>query len=165
MARTVSFLQRISVLALIAGLMLTLVPTPAHAVDSRTETRIRNQIENRINQARENNGLAPLKANKRMRRFAKDHSGSMANRGELFHDTLDRIRIEVIDGAIGWGENVGRTSNADGAKTVHSLFMGSPLHRANILDLRYTHMGVGVVKKDGFIWVTQRFAQANPGNN
>ena len=159
MTSLATFLQRVTVLALVAGLMLALVPTPAHAVDSRTTTRIRNQIENRINQARENNGLAPLKANKRMRRFAKDHSAQMADRGELFHDTLTRIRIEVVDGAIGWGENVGRTSNANSAKTIHALFMGSPLHRANILDVRYTHMGVGVVKKGDFIYVTQRFAQ------
>ena len=159
MARTFNFLQRAAVLALVAGLLLTLVPTPAQALDSRSTKRIRNQIENRINQARENNGLEPLQANKRMRRFAKDHSAYMASREELVHDSLTRIRVEVVRGATGWGENVGRTNNAQGAKTVHGLFMNSPLHRQNILDLRYTHMGVGVVKSGGFIYVTQRFAK------
>lgn len=159
MTRVSFLLQRIAVLAAVSALLLTLVPAPAHAVDSRTPTRIRNQIERKINNARENNGLAPLKANKRMRRYAKNHSGYMASIGRLEHDSLTRIRIEVVSGATMWGENVGRTTASNGAKRMHRLFMKSLAHRQNILRPGFTHMGVGVVKSGGYIYVTQRFAR------
>ena len=158
-ARISTAAQRIVILAALVGLLLTLVPAPAQAVDSRTPARIRNIIERKVNNARENNGLEPLTINKKMRRHAKDHSAYMASLGRLEHDSLTRIRIEVITGAIGWGENVGRTTADNGAAQMHRLFMNSPLHRANILDPRYTHLGVGVVKSGGYIYVTQRFAQ------
>ena len=159
MQRVASSVQRMIVVAGILALLVTLAPAPAHAVDSRTPTRIRNQIERKINQARENNGLRPLTVNKKMRRYAKNHSSYMAGLGRLEHDSLTRIRVEVITGALGWGENVGRTSDSNGAARMHELFMASPAHRANILNVRYTHVGVGVVKSGGYIYVTQRFAQ------
>ena len=45
------------------------------------------------------------------------------------------------------GENIGWTAGAgDGtasADLVNGKFMASPEHRANILDSRYTHLGLG----------------------
>ena len=158
-ARLSTAATRLVILAAIAALLVTLAPAPAHAIDSRTPARIRNQIERKINNARENNGLKPLRVNKKMRRYAKDHSSYMASIGRLEHDSLSRIRVEVISGAIGWGENVGRTGSDNAAKRMHQLFMQSPLHRQNILNSRYTHVGVGVVKSGGYVYVTQRFAQ------
>jgi len=43
---------------------------------------------------------------------------------------------------VGWaGENIGRTQSVESAM---AGFMASPGHRANILDPRFTHVGIGI---------------------
>jgi uncharacterized protein YkwD len=83
----------------------------------------------------------------------------MAATGRLEHSTLSAGL-----GSLGWtalGENVGyssRTSNT--LLTIHNKFVGSSAHRANLLDRRWTHMGVGVARdSSGRIWVAEVFAR------
>jgi hypothetical protein len=40
---------------------------------------------------------------------------------------------------------------------VETAFMNSPHHRSNILDSDYTQIGVGIVVRNGRVWVTQVF--------
>lgn len=48
---------------------------------------------------------------------------------------------------------------ADTLKTIHDRLAASPEHRANMLDPRFTHLGVGVARSpDGRVWVVQVFA-------
>jgi uncharacterized protein YkwD len=57
----------------------------------------------------------------------------------------------------GWrtcGENVGYGSSVD---QIHTLFMGSEGHRANILNPAYGQVGIGVVRSGGTVWVTIDF--------
>lgn len=55
------------------------------------------------------------------------------------------------------GENVGVGGNIE---ALQKAFMESPGHAANILDPRWTHMGVGVIKRGGTYWVTMEFMRA-----
>ncbi|MDQ1484840.1 MAG: hypothetical protein QOJ62_533 [Actinomycetota bacterium] len=53
------------------------------------------------------------------------------------------------------GENVGF---AGSSAKVHSAFMASPPHRANILGAAYTQIGIGVaVDSTGLVWVSEIF--------
>jgi hypothetical protein len=52
------------------------------------------------------------------------------------------------------GENVGYGPSWS---SVETAFMNSPAHRSNILDRDYTQIGIGVVVKNGRVWVTQVF--------
>ena len=54
------------------------------------------------------------------------------------------------------GENVGV---GDSVSSLHSAFMGSSGHRANILKPSYNRVGVGVVMDGSKIWVTVRFLE------
>jgi hypothetical protein len=57
-------------------------------------------------------------------------------------DRLGRAGISVTK----FGENVSRGDSADAA---HAALMGSPSHRANMLDPAFTHVGIGVVLHPG----------------
>jgi uncharacterized protein YkwD len=62
----------------------------------------------------------------------------------------------------GWcaaGENVGRSGNGGTLASVHDAFMHSSGHRANILNTRWTDLGVGVAKdRHGEYFVVHAFA-------
>ena len=57
----------------------------------------------------------------------------------------------------GWrwvGENVGYGPDW---RRVQVAFMNSPAHRSNILDRDYSQIGIGVVVRNGRVWITQVF--------
>jgi len=88
---------------------------------------------------------------------AREHAARMADEGRLYHNA--RLGDEVT----GWqalGENVGRGRAVD---QIHTAFMESPSHRANILDARFTQIGLGVVVRDGEMWVVEVFRQPAAG--
>jgi uncharacterized protein YkwD len=62
----------------------------------------------------------------------------------------------------GWraiAENVGRTAPRGNLQSMHTAFMNSPQHRANVLDGRWTHVGTGVAADGNKKWVVHVFAQ------
>ena len=149
------------IVAVVAALFLTLAPAaPAAAADSRTPAEIRDRVEYLINRDRARYGLRRLRVSSRVQYYATDHARRMAAAGTIFHD-LTGLRSESLVGATSWGENVGMTTASDAARHAHSLFMSSTGHRANILKPRWTHMGIGVAKRNGRTFIVQRFADAN----
>ena len=156
-ARPLRLGQRLVVLLGAATIVLGPV-SPAHAAARTSEAEIRDRIEELINQARANHGLRRLKVSGRTERFADDHAEDMARKGTIFHDLA--LPAEVLLSATSWGENVGYTSSDRPARKLHTMFMHSPGHRANVLRPRFTHMGIGVEKRNGIVYVVQRFADA-----
>ncbi len=89
------------------------------------------------NAARASSGLPSLATNAQLNAVAQAWANQLAAAGVLSHNP--GLRSQVT----GWqvlGENVGMAGDIP---TVQRLFMASPAHRANILDTRYTQMGVG----------------------
>jgi uncharacterized protein YkwD len=97
-----------------------------------------------INQSRGSAGLGALDLSARLSRRAHQHSLQMAQSNTLFHSV-----------SVPGGENVGY---AGSLQEVHGLLMNSPSHRANILG-RFDRVGVGVVRGNGLVWVTEIFAR------
>jgi uncharacterized protein YkwD len=95
--------------------------------------------------------LPPLELRERLCDVARRHSRRMADRGKLFHSKLDRL---LGDGITRVGENVAYAGSLSDAL---EGFLGSPPHLANIMG-PYTMTGVGVVRRDGTLWITQIFA-------
>lgn len=148
-------------LALMTALFMTTLPTLD--AEAATAVRIRLQLQAKINKARQDRGLRPLKVSSLMTEFAKGHARNMANKGDIFHDSSAELWAEVPVGAWWRAENVGYVSAGTGeARRMHRAFMRSDGHRANILKRRATHMGIGVIKKDGYVWVVERFADLKP---
>jgi len=89
---------------------------------------------------------------------AEDWAQHMAATGVLSHSSLSSGL-----GGLRWtalGENVGMSSpTSDTLLTIFSAFVSSSSHFANMVDRRYTHMGVGVATdRAGRVWVAEVFA-------
>ncbi len=116
------------------------------------------------NRERSKAGLRLLKRKRTLVLLARNHSAEMCRTGRFGHyspDTgsaADRLR-EAGYRPQKVGENVAQARSKEAA---HSALMGSPSHRANILNPKLTHVGIGVVVCEtdaGSIqlFVTQKF--------
>ncbi|HEY0870841.1 MAG TPA: CAP domain-containing protein [Acidothermaceae bacterium] len=89
------------------------------------------------NASRTSNGLPALTVNASLTAVAQAWANQLAAANVLSHNPA--LRNQVSDWSV-LGENVGMAGDIP---TVQAAFMASPPHRANILDPRYTQMGVG----------------------
>ena len=116
-------------------------------------------LVSKINSSRSSAGLAPLETYWDLTDDARAHSSRMMDKGSIYHNPA----LGSVTGV--WqklGENVGMGVDLAG---MHTAFMNSSGHRANILG-DYNYVGVGV-KTDsaGVHWVTVIFMKADPGLN
>jgi hypothetical protein len=82
----------------------------------------------------------------------------MAKAGDLWHNDayFTPASHDALD-AQTLGENVAMNADVD---DMHRRLMASPHHRDNILDGRFSQLGVGVaVGKDGVLFATEDFVQ------
>jgi len=127
-----------------------------------------------INADREADGLPRLRFDYDLVLAARSHCRDMRDRGCFGHESplrgertpQDRYRSERarmgerVPAAPAVGENIFYRSRParDEAALDHQALMNSPGHRANILDVRYTRVGVGVLRDaGGEVWVTEMF--------
>jgi hypothetical protein len=89
------------------------------------------------NAARVSAGLPALTENAQLDAVAQAWANKLAAAGVLSHNPA--IRTQVTNWTV-LGENVGMAGDVP---TVQNAFMHSPEHKANILDPRYTQLGVG----------------------
>lgn len=153
--------------------------TPAAGSVSPTITPTEAQFVRLINADRAARGLSSLQVDARLVLAARSHCRDMGARGCLSHDSslpgqdtpLDRYRLTLArTGApsprsLLVGENVlYRSQDApDEAAVDHRALMGSPGHRANILNDRFTKVGVGFYQDDqGAVWITEMFLRDRP---
>ena len=130
---------------LVAALTLVaVVPTGAHAASS-------SEFVAQINAARTARGGHALTVKADLNAVAQAQAERMADRSELYHNPN-------LGGSVShWtalAENVGYGPDVD---TIHDAFMNSAGHRANILNAKYTEVGVGVVVRDHVMWVAEVF--------
>jgi uncharacterized protein YkwD len=122
---------------------------------SEDTARIRAAVICLIDRERARHGEDPLRLNHRMQAAAQHHSNDMLARGYFEHEgpggesVADRLRASgyLYSSNIGYviGENIawGTLEDATPAAIV-AAWMGSPEHRANILDPRFRNTGIGV---------------------
>jgi hypothetical protein len=89
------------------------------------------------NTARVSAGLPALTENAQLDAVAQAWANKLAAAGTLSHNPA--VRTQVTSWTV-LGENVGMAGDVP---TVQAAFMHSPEHKANILDPRFTQMGVG----------------------
>lgn len=150
-----------NVIALLC-LLTALLPLPAWGhVDSISQDQdAESRLIAELNRDREQHGLPPLRVHQGLTQVAREHSRRMADANQLSHQFAgeDRVSARIASTNLRFhtsGENVGLNSSLEG---VEPEFMDSPPHRANILNPKYDRVGIGVVEKDGVLWVTQDFA-------
>lgn len=143
-----------TVLAFAIGVTLAVGAVPAGAeVQERVGRRL--QLVQLTNQDRREHQRAAVRFERRISRYARQHSLAMARKGYLFHSTAAQLRgaLDGVRWSIG-GENVGVGSSLEG---LQRAFMASKLHRRNVLRPEFRHMAVGIVRQDDRLWVTVIF--------
>ena len=106
----------------------------------------------RINGLRASKGLGGLSLDAELVREARSWAATMAGQGRIFHTS--NLSNGITADWLALGENVG--VGADVA-VLFQAFVDSPTHYANLVDPRYTTIGVGVVVSGDRIFTAHRF--------
>jgi uncharacterized YkwD family protein/spore coat assembly protein SafA len=116
-----------------------------------------------VNKARENEGLAPLKLSKELGNVARIKADEMSASGYFDHSSpvygspFEMLRSFGVSYKTA-GENIAKGQKS--AQAVLAAWMGSEGHRANIMNERFTEVGIGFAT-DG---KTTYWAQIFKGN-
>ena len=135
--------------------------TQSSASISSAEKRIFEEL----NHERASRGLTALLWDDHAAGAARAHAQMLAENGQLSHQFPGEATLPERIGATGVrftvsAENIARTEFIE---DVHPALMGSSGHRANILSASYNAVGIGVVEKNGRVYVTQDFIFLVPG--
>ncbi|GAB3597974.1 hypothetical protein GCM10027446_27050 [Angustibacter peucedani] len=129
-----------------------LVPAPAQAATSTpSRASAESDFAGRINASRSAADHAALVRSTGLNTVARAWAAHLASTGRLEHNPKVWSQVK------GWrylAENVGVGSDV---ASLHSAFMHSSGHKANILGTRYTRVGVGVAYGHGRTWVVEVF--------
>lgn len=131
--------------------------------------RVEDLVFELTNQARQAKGLPPFSQDAELTQVARAFSDDMLVRRFFDHTTPDgvsfderiadryRHRVRIMGENIWYasGYNVSKIQQV--AKEIVDDWMSSPSHRENILDPRFTHLGVGVSARHDSIRATQEF--------
>ena len=115
-----------------------------------------------VTQARRAQGLSPLRWDETLATAARRHAQVMAEHGSAQHgfegEPSLSVRVKQAGAHFTWlSENVIQGTSPE---FIHSQFMKSPPHRANILDGDMDSIGVGVVERGGQLFAVEDFSQA-----
>jgi uncharacterized protein YkwD len=165
---TTSMLSRLRRTLAVALLSAGLLGVPAlssaagaavpEASESTTRVMNRNQtiVYGQVNRTRLNNRRRALPTNGLMNQRAMKWAAHLVACQCLEHRAAP---FGTPSGWCGAAENVGRSGNGGTLGDVHNAFLHSPPHRANIVNSRWTAVGIGVARdRDGEYFVVHAFA-------
>ena len=130
-------------------------PTPTPTTPAATRTAECRDLTN-INNTRVAAGLKPVAGLQNdLTTYARTHARDMAAQRRLWHD-MTAFRAAAPQGWTRLAENV--AYNSGGIDAIHTAYLDSPGHRANILNPAHTHVGIGVTKAGGLTFNSENFA-------
>jgi uncharacterized protein YkwD len=142
---------------LVAALTVTIVmwPATAHADDASEQQ----WFVDAINARRAASGAAPLEVDQRLVDIARRWAVHLADAGDPSHNA--NLANEAPPGWAVVAENVG-VAWAHQLEVLEDAFEHSLHHFDNMVDPRFTKVGVGVVIRDTRMWVVEEFMQVAP---
>jgi len=138
--------------------------SPTSPTISQTPAEIEFTLLQLTNSARSSADVDPsLTSDAALSGVARNHSAAMRDQGFFGHVGPDgkNLRQRLEESGVPFSraaENLAQVTNVtDPANFAYELLMDSENHRANILDPRFTHVGIGVARTDDTFWITQIF--------
>ncbi len=133
-------------------------PAPGEEAGAKATTEIE-AMRRMVNAARATEGLPELVSDEKLDQLAQEHTQRMFDTKTVGHDVGNgdpRTRVSAAGIASrATGENVAAASSLERA---HRALWASPSHRGNVLEKRFSKIGIGVIKtSDGRVWVTEIF--------
>ena len=115
-------------------------------------------IFNDVNVSRAQNGLPGLAPNGQLTCLAQGWSAYMAATNNFAHRDLAAVLASPSYGGYHTlGENILEGPEGMTADQMHTAWMNSPDHRANILSGAYSSLGIGLAYANGQVWATEDF--------
>lgn len=143
-------------------------PSATASSQSMTTAQMESQVQQQINQIRQQQGLTELRHNEKLAQVARRYSRRMAEQNFFAHvgpqgDTLtDRVEAAGIFYRM-VGENLFTSTNiAQPVPAAVDGWMNSPGHRENILRSEYRETGIGIWKTGNTYYFTQLFMRSLP---
>ncbi|HEX5614893.1 MAG TPA: CAP domain-containing protein [Acidimicrobiia bacterium] len=134
--------RRLRVVAVVVALALAV--SACMTKDQRTAFEL-------VARSRDDRGVPALDWSQRAQDKAQAWAEYLAQRGSLAHSDLlsglEGLGVRAVAENVGYAESI---------TAVHEAFMRSSTHRANILG-NYSHLGVGVAKSKGKVFVVHVF--------
>jgi hypothetical protein len=152
-------------LRLVSALASALLAIPGLAAAQTVERHEVGAMLQWVNAQRAQGGVAPLTLDGRLSAVAEAHSMDMAGHGFFSHTSPqtggpgDRIRTAGLAPQT-WAENIALNQSALAA---HQALVHSPGHYANIMNPALRSVGLGMVRGDSGLYVTQVFATLSGG--
>ena len=145
-----------------AALIATLLCLPAAVLAQQKASSAERALLQSANRERTAQGLPPLKWDDHLASAARQHALVMAQHSSISHQFSGepgladralqaRARFSML------AENV---AEGPSAAVIHSLWMKSPPHRANLLDADADSIGIGVAERKGQLFAVQDFSRA-----
>jgi len=106
--------------------------------------------------------LQPLKWDNKLATAARQHAALMADQADLSHQFPGEppLAQRAADAGARFSQAGENVAMGPQAPAIHTGWMHSPGHRANILDAHFTALGVGVVIDDGRLYAVEDFSVA-----
>jgi uncharacterized protein YkwD len=140
-----------------AAVLAAIAASPAAAQESPdtatvSPAALQDAVVAEMNRVRENRGRTALKTSAVLSSAALGHSAFLSNSGLFQHEDAQGRPFwnRIVEAGYGrnkrMSENLAQVSQCTPAtaRLVVSLWMGSPLHRVNLLDRKVRFTGVGV---------------------
>ena len=132
----------------IAVALLTAIPGTTSAA---TATEPERQIMSKVNAARADQGLAPLRSDWRLWVLADERAAAMASADVLSHGVAGSIEVGLERKGVQWyghGEVIAYSSSTGSAAAAHlfELWASSPSHWALLVSRSFNYLGIGLAR-------------------
>jgi hypothetical protein len=135
--------------------MVVVGHAPAALADASQEA----DLASRVNALRTSRGVAPLVVDQGIAATARNWASRIAANGALSHNP--DLASQLPPGWTDMGENA---AFGPDTATMERDLENDPPHLANLVNPRFTHMGIGVVEMNGRLWAVQDFAGYRGGS-
>lgn len=157
-----TLLRRFTILALLALLVLLLAST-SYAVPARPQASgPESALLDAINHERSKAGLPPLQWDAALAASARQHAQLMAQKHSLSHQFPGELPLQDRAAHNGAHFTVISENVAQGPTVMglHTQWMNSPPHRANILDNEVNSLGIAIAQSGTTLFAVEDFSYA-----
>lgn len=125
-------------------------------------SRAERQLLAATNREREAQGLPALKWNSALATAARHHAEIMVEHQTISHDFPGEpsLPVRVTKEGVKFSALAENVAEAPSASEIHSLWMHSPGHRANILDRDMESIGIAVASSNGELYAVEDFSKS-----
>ena len=140
--------------AFVTALALVVVPAAPQA-SAMSNATFGKKLHQQTNSSRAFRDIKKLKYHTCVDRYAQRQANRMAKKRKMYHQNLDVILAKCKLSRVGENVATGFTSPKANVKA----WLKSPGHRRNMLNRKYTRLGIGVAKAGGRTYTVQVFGR------